>query len=70
MTLFLLSLKLPLSKELLRCEVTQGLVRAHGVVSALPGEELLVKGGHLQREVCDLIELLRVGVLILSLFWS
>ncbi len=47
-TLCLLSLVVPLSDELVGGEVTQGLVRPHGVVGVLPGQEFPVQGGHLQ----------------------
>jgi len=52
-----------LGEELKGCEVAQGLMGAHGVIDALPSQELLVEGGHLQWEVVDLIELLRMGPL-------
>ncbi len=45
----LFSLVLPLGDELVRDEVGQGLVRANDVASVLPGQEILVQGGHLQR---------------------
>ena len=60
MTLYLLSLVLPVGQELLGCEVAQGLVGTEGVVHSFPGQELLVEGGHLQREAVDFIELLRM----------
>ena len=63
MTHGLLSLVLPLGDELVGSEVTQGLVGSEGVVGALPGQELLVQGGHFQRELGDFIELLRMGAL-------
>ena len=65
-TLGLLSLRMPLAKELFWGKVAQGLVRSDGVVDALPGLELLVQGGHLQGELHDFIELLRVGALARS----
>ncbi len=63
MTLGLLSLVSPLGNELVGSEVTQGLVGPDGVVDVLPGQELLVQGGHLRRELHNLIELLRMGAL-------
>ena len=63
MTLGLLPLVLPLGDELMGGEIAQGLVRSDGVVGPLPPLQLLVQGGHLQRERHNLIELLCVGAL-------
>ena len=46
MTHGLLSLVLSLGNELVWGEVAQGLMRAYGVVGVVPGQELLVQGGH------------------------
>ena len=59
----LLSLLLPVGKELVGCEVVQGLVRADVVVDVLPLQQGLVEGGDLQVAIVDLIELLRVSAL-------
>ncbi len=55
------SLKLGLGKELGWGEIAEGLVRAGGVVGALPSKELAVEGGDLETAGGDLIELLVVG---------
>jgi hypothetical protein len=39
------------------------LVRADGIVGVLPSREILVQSGHLQGELHNLIELLRMGAL-------
>ena len=44
-------------------EVPQGLVGTYGIVGTFPGQELLVQGGHLEGELHDFIELLRMGTL-------
>ena len=63
MTLDLLPLVLPLGDELMGGEVAQGLMGSNGVVGPLPCLQFLVQGGHLQGELHDFIELLRVGAL-------
>jgi len=65
-TLCLLSWVVQLREELEGCKVTQGLVRAEGVVGMLPGGEVLIQGGHLQVAIIQLISAsggLRMGPL-------
>ena len=50
-------------QELLRSKVAESLVRANGVVDTLPGTELTVEDGELERIGGDLIKLFGVGAL-------
>ena len=60
-TLSFLSLRGGLAQELLRGQVTEDLVQAHGVIDIFPVAQLAIELFHFQRAGRDLTELLAVG---------
>ncbi len=63
MTSRLLGKGLDWGEELKRGKVTESLVRADGVVDALPGTELTVEDRELERVGDDFVEFLGMGTL-------